>query len=82
MTRIRFPFGGAQRLSKTVGKEPPGPNLTLACRTLRISRLLLVPALLAARMRRSGHALSAVRYIVDEFLRKYQVVNQEACEAE
>ena len=34
-----------------------------------------------AGMRPPGHALAAVGHIVDEFLRKYQMVNREACEA-
>ena len=46
------------------------------------ANFLLVPALQVARMRRSGCALAAVRYILDELLRKYRMVNQEACEAE
>ena len=136
--RIRFPFSRAQRLSKTVGEEPPGPNRTLGCRRLRCSRWLLVPAPLAAseisatplepgfpaplvsdagrfnlgsgcarfslsvsfvesaaripsklnrkmitgaRMCGFSHALSAVRHIVDGFLKKYPLVSQEACEA-
>ncbi len=82
MARTRDPFTRAQRLSKTVGKEPPGPNPALGWGRLRFSRFLLVPAPLAARMRGSGYALSAVRYIADEFLRKYQMVTQEACETE
>ena len=48
LARIRDPFGRAQRLSKTAGKEPPGPNRTLGRRRRRSSRFQPVPAPLPA----------------------------------